>query len=180
MYVTYDAGATFAAVPENVAPEKGQDGAWTHYQRGAQDAAAGAAQLFPWWSPNAGFRFRKTPRRVCVVKNGTVVLAEISGPAPPAAPDPVLTIEITSPSDGSIVVVETPVVVSIVSDRGVVSVAYSVDGIVKFTDTSPPYEWIFSPFVYPPGLHEIRVDVVDAGACTAFDVVGVFVAAPPP
>ena len=93
--------------------------------------------------------------------------------------EPSLNVRITNPEPGAIIAEETTVVAEVTPSAGVESVTFFVDGLLEHEDSVPPYEWIFTPVLYPPpGPHLIRVEVLDTSGGSATDEINVIVAVP--
>lgn len=86
-----------------------------------------------------------------------------------------LSISITSPLNGEIIVAATPVIIETISSLGIERVDFQVDGITEGSDSSFPYEWIFNPIDYSSGLHEITATGYENGGHTASDSINVMV-----
>jgi gliding motility-associated-like protein len=68
-----------------------------------------------------------------------------------------ISVYIVSPSSGSVVEGSTNVVVNATSSDGVNRVEFYVDNVLKNTDTTSPYSWIFNTTEVSDGGHTIKV-----------------------
>jgi hypothetical protein len=68
-----------------------------------------------------------------------------------------ISVYIVSPSSGSVVEGSTNVVVNATSSDGVNRVEFYVDNVLKNTDTTSPYFWIFNTTEVSDGGHTIKV-----------------------
>ncbi|MEN3013236.1 MAG: glycosyl hydrolase family 8 [Endomicrobiia bacterium] len=68
-----------------------------------------------------------------------------------------LNLYIVNPSSGSIIEGSTTVVVNVYTAGTVSSVEFYVDNVLKYTDTSSPYSWVWDTTQYTDGVHELKV-----------------------
>ncbi|HUP63990.1 MAG TPA: Ig-like domain-containing protein [Thermoanaerobaculia bacterium] len=87
------------------------------------------------------------------------------------------TTSITSPADGATVMGITSVLASASDDVGVAKVEFYLDGVLKATDTSSPYEWNWDTTTVADGSHALNSKAYDAaGNVGTSSVVNVTVA----
>ncbi|MBC7080935.1 MAG: choice-of-anchor J domain-containing protein [Thermoplasmatales archaeon] len=103
----------------------------------------------------------------------------IGMPSPP-------TVSITKPRnalyifDREIIPLPMPVIIGGItveatasSSIGIAKVEFYIDGVLKFTDTSEPYSWLWDEFII--GTHEIKVIASDSIGQTAEERISVFI-----
>ena len=85
------------------------------------------------------------------------------------------TVSITSPLNGAIVSATVSVTANASDDIGVNKVEFSIDGVLKSTDTTSPYEYSWDTTVYADGSHSITAKAYDTIGQTATDSITVTV-----
>lgn len=83
-------------------------------------------------------------------------------PPPPQGDTTPPTVAITSPASGVPVSGQVSIKVSASDNVGVAKVQFYIDGVLKSTDTSLPYEWKWQTNNATPGQHIIMVKAYDA------------------
>ncbi|MBA3846050.1 MAG: S8 family serine peptidase, partial [Planctomycetes bacterium] len=76
------------------------------------------------------------------------------------------TLALLSPSDGATVSGDQPITLRVADDVGIARVEYRVDGALRLTLTSPPYDVTWRTMNYSDGLHTLTVTAYDAAGNT--------------
>lgn len=99
------------------------------------------------------------------------------------ATDPTLpSVSITAPAGGSVHDLNSVITITATAsdtDGYITGVAFYIDDVLKSTDTSSPYAWVWDTAGYAGGAHSIKVIATDDDANTATRSVTVTLLAPP-
>ena len=87
----------------------------------------------------------------------------------------ILSVNITSPSNGTFIKTRTPISFSYNSSLGIRLAKIYFGNILVDTDTSPIYEWTIYPREYVPGIYNLSVQAVDNSYNNASDSVVVII-----
>ena len=97
---------------------------------------------------------------------------QLQGTCEAPADDPP-TVEITSPVDGVVVYGQHLVTATAADDIGVTKVEFYIDNVLKHTDTTAPYSFLWNVNTETAGTHMIKAKAHDTSTQTAEDVVTV-------
>ncbi|HOY85711.1 MAG TPA: S8 family serine peptidase, partial [Candidatus Syntrophosphaera sp.] len=99
------------------------------------------------------------------------------------ATDPTLpSVSITAPAGGSVHDLNSVITITATAsdtDGYITGVAFYIDDVLKSTDTSSPYSWVWNTAGYAGGAHSIKVIATDDDSNTATRSVTVTLLAPP-
>ncbi|HQO68405.1 MAG TPA: S8 family serine peptidase, partial [Candidatus Syntrophosphaera sp.] len=99
------------------------------------------------------------------------------------ATDPTLpSVSITAPASGSVHDLNSSITITATAsdtDGYITSVAFYIDDVLKSTDTSSPYSWVWNTTGYAGGPHSIKVIATDNSGNTATRSITVTLLAPP-
>ncbi|MCB5284632.1 MAG: S8 family serine peptidase [Candidatus Cloacimonetes bacterium] len=99
------------------------------------------------------------------------------------ATDPTLpSVSITSPAGGSVHDLNSVITITATAsdtDGYITGVAFYIDDVLKSTDTSSPYSWVWNTAGYAGGAHSIKVIATDDDSNTATRSITVNLLAPP-
>src|SRR3989339_271361 len=95
------------------------------------------------------------------------VLSRYQGTPIPPPPDNPPTVSITAPANNSTITGMLTISGTATDDHGINSVAFYIDDILKYTDTSTPYEYALDSAQYANGIHTIKAVVLDTNSQSA-------------
>jgi len=99
------------------------------------------------------------------------------------ATDPTLpSVSITAPASGSVHDLNSSITITATAsdtDGYITGVAFYIDDVLKSTDTSSPYSWVWNTTGYAGGAHSIKVIATDNSGNTATRSITVTLLAPP-
>jgi subtilisin family serine protease len=89
---------------------------------------------------------------------------------------------ITSPADGSVFNLNSSITINVTAtdnDGTITGVAFYIDNVLQYTDTTSPYSWVWDSTGYAGGSHTIKVIATDNSSNSVERSVSITLLAPP-